>query len=69
MKSGSCPKCNSDEVYLDENAGHGVVITIHLLAFQMTDLYVCADCGYLEIYSVVGADLRRVKEKFKKVKR
>lgn len=45
MKGGTCPKCKSDEVYVDEdNGNHGVVIPVHFLALLPTKLFICADC-------------------------
>ncbi len=69
MKGGSCPKCESAEVYVHEAPGpHGLIIPIHKFAAHPTDLFVCADCGYIEIYAKTGFDLQKVKEKFKKAK-
>ena len=66
MKSGICPKCKSEEVYVDSSARHGVIVPIS--TYHQTDLYVCADCGYLEYYALTGFDLQKVREKFRKVK-
>ncbi len=68
MKSGICPKCKSEEVYVDNGIRHGITVPIHAFAVHPTHLYVCADCGFLEFYAQTGHDLSKVKEKFKKVK-
>jgi predicted nucleic-acid-binding Zn-ribbon protein len=56
MKNGHCPKCNSTEVYRGAPAtlaaGEGWV---HLENRKtgtniMLDSYVCANCGYVEMY-------------------
>ena len=69
MKSGICPKCNSEEVYVDSTNRHGIVIPIQSFAIHPTHLYICADCGYLEFYAQTGFDLQKVKEKFRKVEK
>lgn len=69
MKDGICPKCKSEEVYIDKAIRHGIIVSIQMLAAHPTHLYVCADCGYLEFYAQTGFDLQKVKEKFIKVKK
>jgi predicted nucleic-acid-binding Zn-ribbon protein len=69
MKDGICPKCQSEEVYIDSGVRHGIMIPIHTFTPHQTHLYVCADCGYLEFYAQTGQDLSKVKERFRKVKR
>ncbi len=69
MKDGICPKCKSEEVYVDYGMRHGVIIPIHTFAPHPTKLYVCAECGYLEFYAQTGHDLSKVKVIFQKVKR
>lgn len=69
MKSGVCPKCNSEEVYVHKAPGpHGLIIPIQTFAAQPSSLFICADCGYIEVYAETGFDLSKVKEKFTKVK-
>ncbi len=56
MKTGTCPKCASTEVF----SGAGVVlkkgpfgsnaIPIGLTSMAALDNYVCAGCGYVESY-------------------
>lgn len=67
MKSGICPKCKSEEVYVDSN-DHGFTLRIHMFSPHQTHTYVCSDCGFIELYAEKGHDLDKVKEKFRKVK-
>lgn len=68
MKSGICPKCGSAEVFVDSSRRHGIIVPVGSLDTHQTHLYVCADCGFVEIYAQTGHDLSKVKEKFRKVK-
>ncbi len=63
MKDGHCPKCNSSEVYRGTQspvqAGDSLV---HLVAYArntgfnlLLDAYVCANCGYVELYVAEGS--------------
>ena len=65
MKDGHCPKCNSTDVYRGTRApleaGEGL---LHLgvragnyYVNVMLDAYVCANCGYVEMYA---ADLSKL---------
>jgi predicted nucleic-acid-binding Zn-ribbon protein len=67
MKNGICPKCQSDEVYVDSGTRQGIT-PLQNFVVNPPHLYVCADCGYLEFYVQTGFDLSKVKEKFRKVK-
>lgn len=67
MKDGICPKCNSEEVYVDSSNRCGAGKPIQVFSAQ-THIYCCTDCGYLEIYAQTGHDLSKSKEKFRKVK-
>jgi predicted nucleic-acid-binding Zn-ribbon protein len=66
MKDGICPKCGSEEVYVDSTR-HGIIVPIAFTPHQ-THLYICADCGYMEFYAQTGFDLQKVKERFRKAK-
>jgi len=69
MKSGTCPKCKSEEVYCDDGAKHWrPQIVVGVATSLQTHLYICRTCGYCEWYAVTGHDLSRVKEKYRKVK-
>ncbi len=39
MKSGSCPKCGSHEVYLD-SSDHGLIVPIRAFGSHQTHMYV-----------------------------
>lgn len=69
MKSGVCPKCSSQEVFMDYGPRHGINVPVTMLMPLSTHLYICADCGYLEFYTPTGFELQKVKEKFRKVKK
>ncbi len=47
MKSGTCPKCNSSNIYLKAYALDK--ITLDGKAVEYTN-FVCTDCGYFETY-------------------
>jgi C4-type Zn-finger protein len=51
MRSGKCPKCESDEVYLLQSSwtikNH---ITISWKNEALLDFYICDECGYTENY-------------------
>ncbi len=68
MKNGICPKCSSEEIYIDSNNRHGIGKPIQEFSAQ-THYYCCTDCGYIEIYAQTGYDLSKAKEKFIKVKK
>lgn len=67
MRSGICPKCKSEEVYISRRDTHGVRVPVSWLDV-LTDLYVCADCGYLELYVEGKLNLEKVPQQLKKVK-
>ena len=77
MKNGSCPKCQSGEVYWHKGSEDHEQVTVKEAAipvfgaFAQTtwpDKYVCASCGYIEFYLPATADLQLVKEHWEKVK-
>ena len=68
MKSGVCPKCASEEVYVDSGMRHGIIVPVQSMVVHATHEHVRGDCGYLEFYAQTGFDLQKVKEKFRKVK-
>lgn len=47
MKSGTCPKCNSSNVYFKPY--ELAEVRLHRTKVESAD-YVCADCGYFETY-------------------
>lgn len=74
MKSGVCPNCGSAEVH----AGLKVVpkggvygsntIPISIWYGAILENYVCVACGYVESYISDPAKLRKIKEKWPRVK-
>jgi len=73
LKSGVCPKCNSDEVYYTSDDGHmvlphGLKVDWVLLASRPEIVnFACANCGYVEFY-VTADHLERVKKDWLRVK-
>lgn len=70
-KSGSCPKCNSTEVYTTKGTtkrGERSSIGVSSFSAISIDLYICTSCGYMEEYGEEG-DLKDLKkmEKLKKL--
>lgn len=47
MKNGTCPKCNSSDVYFKPYALDKVTLDGKGVAY--TD-YICTECGYFETY-------------------
>ncbi len=69
MKSGICPKCGKNEVYVDNPwmpTTHeiGVMIAIPPIC---TDLLVCVNCGYIELYLAKDGDAEKIAKKCQKV--
>ena len=57
MKSGTCPKCNSTNIYFKPN--ELTEIRVHLKKVECTD-YVCTDCGYFETYITDANALKQI---------
>ncbi len=74
MKNGSCPKCNSSEVYAGTNVvskggSYGAnSIPISFWRYAALDNYVCAQCGYVESYIADSSKLSEIKKQWPKVK-
>lgn len=70
MKSGICPKCQSDKVY----SGAGIVlkkgpfgsnaVPISLTSIAALDNYICSACGYVESYVAETDKLEEVASKW-----
>ncbi len=67
MKNGICLKCKAEEVYLSHTDTHGTRIPLGL-TIVFTELYVCGKCGFFETYVQHQSDLKKISEKYKKVK-
>ena len=73
MKTGTCPKCGSDEVF----SGAGISlkkgpfgsnsIPVGLTSIAALDNYVCADCGYVESYVSDPKKLVEISRKWDKI--
>ena len=64
MKKGTCPKCNSQEVY---KAPSNLKISIGEKPVTWCFAYICANCGYNEEYIENPKDLSKIRKKCKKV--
>ena len=71
MKNGTCPRCNSRDVY--HEAGHALQeekITLKPGLFGGTsapDRYVCTACGYVELYISSAGDLQSIRDSWERV--
>lgn len=74
MKSGTCPKCASDNVYsgasipLKKGPFGSNSVPISLTSVAALDNYVCTACGYLESYVSNAERLTEISEKWVHVK-
>jgi predicted nucleic-acid-binding Zn-ribbon protein len=53
LKSGSCPKCGSGEVYTDrghDKRGERMQLVISSWKWFFLDTYLCTNCGHFEEY-------------------
>lgn len=75
LKSGTCPRCGSNEVYTTKDkyrANYRSVVLVSALKAFRVDTYACIQCGYFEEY-IMEKDLQnkkiiqKVKEGWKKV--
>lgn len=70
MKNGTCPKCQSKEIYsgvsVKSKSGFNNSNTIPVTSFRAANLdnYVCGQCGYVESYIAKDKDLAAVKKKW-----
>lgn len=46
MKSGFCPKCESNEIFVDESTTEQT----HRMGDLTFQIYICLNCGYSEQY-------------------
>jgi predicted nucleic-acid-binding Zn-ribbon protein len=67
MKDGICPKCEEREVHVF--TGTGAELSIRLGAFSGASViyYICANCGYVELFVENKADLPKIAAKYPKV--
>ena len=69
MKSGWCPKCEVQEVHAVATIGNDLIVPLKgfMSVGSATKLYVCVQCGYVEIYVMEGADLPKIAAQWPKV--
>ena len=73
MKSGTCPKCQSREIYsgtdVSPKSGFNSSNTIPVsgLSSAALDNYVCANCGYVESYIAKEKYLEKIRRKWPQV--
>ena len=73
MKTGTCPKCNSDEIF----SGAGIAlkkgpfgsnsIPVGITSIAALDNYVCCECGYVESYISDPKKLAEISRKWDKI--
>ena len=66
MKSGRCPKCESQAVHSVATIRNQFVVPLGIMSVvgSATKLYICVQCGYVEIYILDGADLPKIAAKW-----
>lgn len=70
MKSGSCPKCGSKEIYTNSEGYHGLESSrLGVSGFKTytVDHYVCSNCRYVELFLNDRWDIEFIKKKWKKI--
>jgi predicted nucleic-acid-binding Zn-ribbon protein len=71
MKNGTCPKCNSEEVYFSESRFTTEAVSITLTTNALFANYVCLNCGFNERYisdETFRTTKDTIRKKWKKVK-
>ena len=66
MKNGKCPKCNSREVYKHSGISQRSHLSVSTFKQAKLEDYVCAGCGYLEVYIIKSEDLKKIREKWQR---
>jgi len=67
MKSGQCPKCESNDIRviaLDWHRQLGASIAIGIFSTAAIDHHVCVACGYTEMYVSDPGDLAGIAAKW-----
>ena len=77
MKNGKCPKCNSSNVFKNENGlywGEHLWVDVWFGTFREgsneqsnCDVYICTDCGYFEHYLLDKDVLQKVRSQWTRV--
>jgi predicted nucleic-acid-binding Zn-ribbon protein len=70
MKYGQCPKCESEEVHVVSTIRNDIIIPLGVFSVgSATNLYVCVECGYIEIYVQDKTDLPKIAERWPRLVR
>lgn len=64
MKNGTCPKCNSSQVYSKPHALDKVTLDSKNVEYVN---YVCAECGYFETYITDQVALKKIPLRAEKI--
>lgn len=76
MVNGICPKCGATEIYVDDkglrDTGQGSYTALNLHSFWFAHTasihtYLCAACGFIEIYLADKDNLSTIIEKWQRV--
>ena len=72
MKNGTCPKCNSSNVFKKIKGVFFGVLNVNVntrfsIMGSEFESYVCTDCGYFENYILDKPKLQQVQQKWTKV--
>ena len=64
MKTGICPKCQSNSVYVKDGKGlrmqgEAYGVQVHIDSLFKLKTYLCENCGYIELYSDNLSDERK----------
>jgi hypothetical protein len=68
--SKTCPKCGSNEIYCKNNKiSDRCVIPVSTWAHILVDVYICAQCGFIEEYAedLNSKGMTKIKTQWKKV--
>jgi hypothetical protein len=74
MKNGTCPRCNSTTVYSRPNGlGFGNTSSVFIYGDKWskpssTKAFVCATCGFFEVYISDTSNLAQLAQMWQKVK-
>ena len=70
MRSGTCPKCGTEDVYFLEGQTHRSTLEHRGWAdLTNTTDYVCGNCGYVEEYLRTSEDMEKVRQRWQRVDR
>lgn len=69
MRNGQCPKCESADVHVLSTIRNTFIVPLGVMSIvgAATNLYVCVQCGFVEIYVQDRSDLPKIAEKWPKV--